>query len=236
MLLRSAVRALPVENERVAGVELDGGGREAADYYLLAVPHAAAVPLLPSELLSANPALANIGKLRNSPITGVHFWFDRDVMSDPFLVLVDRTTQWIFNKSRLYDGPGEGRYLQLVISASYDLVPRSRQEIVDICLRELCEVLPAVREASLLRSAVIKETSATFSPEPGSDDWRPPQRTALPNFFLAGDWTATGWPATMEGAVRSGYLAAEAILSLAGEPSRLLRPDLPADGLSVILA
>ena len=108
----------------------------------------------------------------------------------------------------------------------------SRQEIVDLCLREVREVLPDAREATLLKSTVIKEASATFSPEPGSDAWRPPQRTPLPNLFLAGDWTATGWPATMEGAVRSGYLAAEAILDAAGEPRKLLQPDLPAQGLA----
>src|SRR5262249_55730094 len=121
VILRSAVRSLPVEDGRIAGVEFDDSSREAADYYLLAVPHGVALPLLPNELRTAEPALANVCKLRASPITGVHFWFDRDVMSDPFLVLVDRTTQWIFNKSCLYGGPGDGRYLQLVISASYDL-------------------------------------------------------------------------------------------------------------------
>jgi squalene-associated FAD-dependent desaturase len=233
VVLRSTVRALPIENGRLAGVDLDNGSREVADYYLLAVPHGPALQLLPPQLIAADPILGNLHRLRASPITGVHFWFDRDVMGEPFLVLVDRTTQWIFNKSRLYGGPGDGRYLQLVISASYALVQKSRQEIIDLCLDELREVLPAVREATLTRATVIKELSATFSPEPGSDDWRPPQRTSLDNFFLAGDWTATGWPATMEGAVRSGYLAAEAILAASGAPkTQILRPDLPVEGLS----
>jgi zeta-carotene desaturase len=200
---------------------------------------------MPPQLVSSESAIGNMNRLRTSPITGVHFWFDCDVMSDPFLVLIDRTTQWIFNKSRLYGGPGDGRYLQLVISASYDLVQRSRQEIIDLCLGELREVLPAVREATLVKAAVIKEMSATFSPEPGSDAWRPAQETALHNFFLAGDWTATGWPATMEGAVRSGYLAADAIIRASGLASeqaegtapaipakRFLRSDLPVEGLS----
>ena len=111
-------------------------------------------------------------------------------------------------------------------------MPRSRQEIIDLCLGELREVLPEAREAKLLKATVIKETAATFSPEPGSDRWRPPQSTPLPNLFLAGDWTATGWPATMEGAVRSGYLAAESILADAGAPQRQLQPDLPAEGFA----
>jgi uncharacterized protein with NAD-binding domain and iron-sulfur cluster len=149
---------------------------------------------------------------------------------------MDRTAQWIFNKSRLCGGParetGGGRYLQLVISASYDLVARSRKEIVDLCLRELREVLPEARSASVVNATVIKETAATFSPEPGADRWRPAQRTPISNLFLAGDWTTTGWPATMEGAVRSGYLAAEAVLASAGEPRTFLRGDLPVEGVA----
>ena len=123
------------------------------------------------------------------------------------------------------------QYLQLVISASYDLLPRSRNEIVDLCLREVREVLPEARHANLLKATVIKESAATFSPEPGSDRWRPSQKTSLPNLFLAGDWTATGWPATMEGAVRGGYLAAEAVTASAGEPRVFLQPDLPVEPL-----
>ncbi len=192
-------------------------------------------------------------RLRNSPITGVHFWFDRTVMKEPFLTLLNHTVQWIFNKSLLHaqgsrngsrptaaaavdpQGPasivGKGQYLQLVISASYDLVPRSRQEIIDLCRKELQDVLPAAREAQLLKATVIKEVSATFSPEPGSDEWRPEARSPIQNLFLAGDWTRTGWPATMEGAVRSGYLAAEAVLQAAGRPQKYLCPDLPPEGL-----
>jgi uncharacterized protein with NAD-binding domain and iron-sulfur cluster len=97
-------------------------------------------------------------------------------------------------------------------------------------------LLPATREAELVKATVVKEAAATFSPEPGSDRWRPPQQTPLPNLYLAGDWTRTGWPATMEGAVRSGYLAAEAILAAAAAPRKLVRPDMPARGLARWLA
>ncbi len=154
-------------------------------------------------------------------------------MNEPFLTLLDTTTQWVFNKTQLYGGAAQdGQYLQLVISASYSLVPRSRREIIELCLNELREVLPAIRDAKLVKGTVVKETSATFSPAPGSDRWRPPQRSPLAGLFLAGDWTFTGWPSTMEGAVRSGYLAAEAILSDMGAPRRFLQPDLPAEGLA----
>ena len=229
---RAAVRGLKEHDGKIASVTLDASREHSADFYILAVTHEAALKLLPERMVASEPVFREIRNLQVSPITSVHFWFDRDVMTEPFVTLIDRTTQWIFNKSHLTERPGEGRYLQSVISASYGLVERSRQEIISLCLGELHEVLPESRQARLLKATVVKETSATFSPQPGADRWRPSQRTPLPNLFLAGDWTATEWPATMEGAVRSGYLAAEAILSDCGAPKRLLKPDLPAEGLA----
>jgi len=243
VLLRAGVREICVADGRVAGVLLESGQQMTADYYLAAVPHDVLPALLPPAVVERENVFANLRRLRSTPITGVHLWFDREVMADPFLTLLDRTTQWIFNKSRLYETSGaaleadgaateSGQYLQLVISASYALVPRSRQEIIDLCCRELVEVFPALREARLRKATVIKETSATFSPEPGCDRWRPAQKSPVKNLFLAGDWTATGWPATMEGAVRSGYLAAEGILASEGQPRKLVQADLPAQGLA----
>jgi uncharacterized protein with NAD-binding domain and iron-sulfur cluster len=183
------------------------------------------------------PVFMNLRHLRASPITGVHLWFDRVVMAEPFLTLLDSTTQWVFNKTLLNGGSENGgQYLQLVISASYDLASRSRQDIIALCLEELRNVLPETREAKLTKGTVIKEMSATFSPAPGSDRWRPAQKSPVARLFLAGDWTSTGWPSTMEGAVRSGYLAAEAILSDAGMPRKFLQPDLPAEGLARLWA
>jgi len=157
------------------------------------------------------------------------------VTDEPFITLLDTETQWIFNKTARYakaaDAP-DGQYLQLVISASYGLLRKSREEVVELCLRELRQALPRARDAQLLKATVIKEAAATFSPRPGVDRLRPPQETQTPGLFLAGDWTATGWPATMEGAVRSGYLAAEGVLRGAGFPKSLLCPDLPASGFS----
>ena len=233
VLCRAPVRGLKDADARITAVVMDGGRQHSADFYVLAVPHEAALKLIPEHIAANEPAFRHIRNLQVSPITSVHFWFDQDVMAEPFVTLLDRTTQWIFNKSHLTGEPGQGRYLQSVISASYGLVDRSRQEIIKLCLGELQQVLPESRQARLLKATVVKETAATFSPQPGADRWRPSQRTPLPNLFLAGDWTATGWPATMEGAVRSGYLAAEAIFSDCGEPKRLLKPDLPAEGLAI---
>jgi squalene-associated FAD-dependent desaturase len=241
--LRSPVRSLHFENGALKAAIFDVGREETADAFVLALPHDRVIDLLPQEVRSANPSLANLEKIKVSPITGVHFWFDRQVTAEPFITMLDTQTQWIFNKTALY-GPDRtseqnatekgsgGQYLQLVISASYDLLRKSREEIIDLCLKEVCQALPAARKAQLVKATVIKEAAATFSPEPGVDRWRPAQETRTPGFFLAGDWTQTGWPATMEGAVRSGYLAAEALLRVAGTPQKFLQPDLPASGLS----
>ena len=233
--LRMPVRAIHYRNGAVESVEFDGGRQESAEAYVFAVPHEALAELLPAEIKQQEPSLAHLENIQVSPITGVHFWFDREVMQEPFVTLLDTTTQWIFNKTALYagrNGGGEkGQYLQLVISASYNLLQKPRQEIIDLCLAEVRQALPAAREAKLLKATVIKEAAATFSPQPGVDRWRPRQQTSVRGMFLAGDWTDTGWPATMEGAVRSGYFAAEAVLRVAGKPKTILQPDLQPDGL-----
>lgn len=230
---------------------MEDGSRISADACVAAVPHDVLLEMAPTEWGAPNGPLADLHKMKTSPITGVHFWFDRKVMDEPFLTLLDHTTQWIFNKS-LLSAPDarnatnfaamrpmvdseskpriEGQYLQLVISASYGLVPRSRQEIIELCKRELGEVLPATREAKLEKATVIKEVNATFSPEPGVDALRPAQDIGVKALALAGDWTRTGWPATMESAVRSGYLAAESLLASLGESREFLQPDLPFEG------
>jgi len=236
--LRTAARQLQIENDAVTAVQFDAGREERADAFILAVPHTAVAALLPDETMRKDSAFRNLAMLKTAPITGVHLWFDREVMTEPFITLLDTTTQWIFNKTALCRSvngaakePRKGQYLQLVISASYSLLQKPRQEIIDLCLKEVRQALPAARDANLIKATVIKEAAATFSPEPGVDRWRPKQETSVQNLFLAGDWTDTGWPATMEGAVRSGYLAAEAVLRKEGRPHQFVRPDLGADGL-----
>ncbi len=185
-----------------------GGQRHAADYYICA---------LPFERL---PALGlNAPAFEHSPIVGIHLWFDRPVTDLPHATLLDRTVQWMFNKS-------EGRYVQLVVSAARDLVGRTRADIVALAVAELCEFFPRARAARLEKAHVIKELRATFSAAPGTEALRPPPETDRPDLFLAGDWTRSGWPATMEGAVRSGYLAAERVARASGRPARFLLPDI----------
>jgi squalene-associated FAD-dependent desaturase len=241
---RAAVRELRVESGRFAAAILDDGSELHAGSCVLAVPHDVLLKIVPPELIAASPALARLRNLRTTPITGVHLWYDRAVMHEPFLTLLQGTVQWVFNKTLLSSASStdlhsplaqsneKGQYLLLVISASYSLVPRARQEILELCRGELAGPLPATRQAVLLKGTVVKEVSATFSPVPGVDVFRTGPESPLENLWLAGDWTRTGWPATMEGAVRSGYRAAEALLAAGGLPAKFLRPDLPAEGFS----
>ena len=215
-------------------VKVNCGGVETAfDYLILAAPFDAVSRLLP-QTPDAEPLQQVLGRFETSPITGVHLWFDREITTMDHAVLLDRTIQWMFNKSRLLGrfGNGQGSYLELVISSSKSLVEKSRQEIIDLAVKELGDFFPVAREAALVKATVIKEIHATYSPCPGIDRLRPTNATPWPRVFLAGDWTATGWPATMEGAVRSGYLAAECLLKSAGQTGvRCLVPDLAPQGL-----
>ncbi|MEO8025668.1 MAG: hydroxysqualene dehydroxylase HpnE [Bryobacteraceae bacterium] len=209
---REPVEALSFDGSRVAAIT-SGGETHSADFVVSGLPFEKLQPLAGDRLAIDWPAFTH------SPITGVHLWFDRPITDLPHATLLDRTIQWMFNK-------GEGRYLQLVISASRSLTPMSRGDVIAMALRELGEFFPAAREAKLEKAHVVKEIRATFSAAQGLEAKRPLAKTAISNLFLAGDWTRSGWPATMEGAVRSGYLAAEAVTIAAGDPKKFLLPDI----------
>jgi squalene-associated FAD-dependent desaturase len=217
----------------LAHVKLGVGGREEMfDYVVFALPFDGLERILPVSSAS-QPLRDALGRFETSPITGIHLWFDREISDLEHAVLLDRTIQWMFHKSRLQkrENNGHGSYVELVVSASKTLVDKSKQEIVDLALGELREFFPGARDANLLKSTVIKEVHATYSPRPGIEMNRPRPETVWPRVFLAGDWTATGWPATMEGAVRSGYLAAQSLARVAGQrDATFLVPDLPPTG------
>lgn len=208
--LRCPVERIEIESGCARGVRA-GGALHTAGAYISALPFERVDAIAPE--LGIPPTL-----FAHSPITGIHVWFDRPVTDLPHAALLDRTIQWVFNKRG-------GRYLLLVVSASRELVRLERAAVIELALDELRAFFPAVSEAAVERVHVVKELRATFSARPGTEHLRPPAATAVPNLFLAGDWTRTGWPATMEGAVRSGYLAAEALAAAAGRPRRFLLPD-----------
>ena len=209
--LRSPVSRIVIEDGAVRGV-IAGEEQVQGDFYVCALPFERVNAVAPELGL-------DVSMFEHSPITGIHLWFDRPVTDLLHATLLDRTMQWMFNKH-------EGRYVQLVVSASRTLTEMPRADVIALALRELAEFFPAAREAKLEKAHVVKEIRATFSARPGLEAQRPGNRTHVPNLFLAGDWTKSGWPATMEGAVRSGYLAAEAVTGAAGAPKVFIRPDI----------
>jgi squalene-associated FAD-dependent desaturase len=174
----------------------------------------------------------------HSPLTGIHLWFDREITELEHAVLLDTTVQWLYNTSRIQperQSLRDGYLIELVVSASKSLVPMERQAIIDLALRELALFFPAMQQARLLKAAVVKEVRATYSIVPGLDAFRPEAESGWPGLMLAGDWTATGWPSTMEGAARSGYLAAEAVSREFGDAKGYVVPDLPRRGFMRLL-
>lgn len=207
--------------------------RHVFDYVVVALPWRRIANVLPSQLQSLHDSADQI---ESSPITSMHLWFDRAITELPHAVLVDNLSQWVFARLRESERcSGDEYYYQVVISASRELATRDRDDVLDEVLGDLKSIFPSASGAELLRWQMITEQHAVFSVRHGIDEIRPAQRTCLPNLMLAGDWTRTGWPATMEGAVRSGYLAAEAVLEACGRPAWVLVPDLPVSWLSSLL-
>jgi len=176
----------------------------------------------------------------SAPFTTIHLWLDRSITDLDQAALLDTRIQWMFNKSRIRrNEPGEhdksGEYLELVIAASFAELHRTREDILSSAVEELALFFPSLREAKIVKSGVLKEARATFSVVPGLDAHRP-LADAGGGLYLAGDWTRTGWPSTMEGAARSGRLAAEAVAAACGKSSRFLTPDLPPSGFMKMFA
>jgi uncharacterized protein with NAD-binding domain and iron-sulfur cluster len=209
--------------DRVTALELRDGTRLEADWYVLAVPFERLPDLLPVAWTRDYPEFSRLKQLETSPIVSVHLWYDRPICELAHAVLVDCQGQWLFNRGQV--APGE-YYYQVVISAARRLRGAGHEEIQQRIGAEVANLFPLAGTATLLRSRVVTEHAATFSAVPDVDRFRAGQETPVANLFLAGDWTTTGWPATMEGAVRSGYLAAEAVLRRRGTPAHLVQPDL----------
>ena len=194
---RAAVTGLLEGDGRVRGLRL-GNDELPFDGVVLAVPPRALGRLL------GEPARFGIVGLEGftvQPIVDVHLWYDRDDFGFGFAALADSAVQWVFQKA-----PG---YLCCSLSAAGAVVSRPEAELVALCHRALAAVLPAVAAARLLRGAAVRDPEATFVPRPGLR--RPGPATSVPNLAIAGAWTDTGWPATMESAVRSGRAAARVL-------------------------
>jgi hydroxysqualene dehydroxylase len=202
ILLNTPVRSVTPRHRIV----LDRGTDD-AEAVILAVPHDAVAALAPPGLVDID-ALTALG---TSPIVNVHIHYDRRVLDDPMAAAIDPNVQWIFDRTEA-SGAHEGQLIALSLSHAVDEIGTSVEEVRNRCLPALERLLPRTREARVMDLAVTHEPRATFRAAPGTRKLRPGTRTGLDGIYLAGSWTDTGWPATMESAVRSGITAARAAL------------------------
>ncbi|MGH9469957.1 MAG: hydroxysqualene dehydroxylase HpnE [Terriglobia bacterium] len=191
---------------RCAGVRLSGGEEIEADAVLSAAPPFQMLSFLPEEAL---PLFASLRGMRASPIVSITLWFDREVTDVDFAGLRGTTVQWLFNRERIVGSAGH--CVSLVISGAHEHIAREKEDLLRVAMADLQDLCPAARGARLLHSLVLKERFATFSADAGALAIRPPAVTPIRGFYLAGDWTDTALPATIESAVKSGYTAAAEI-------------------------
>jgi squalene-associated FAD-dependent desaturase len=215
IILKQAAREILYEEDRVAGVRLSSGDTLRGRFYVCALPAKQTLALLPP-VLRGHPFFQAATGLGASPIVNVHLWYDRPVMEPPFAAFVGSEVQWVFNKSKMWGLPGPGQYLDISLSGAHQYIDQPAEVLAQRFVRELERLLPRAGQAHLRGSLVVKQREATFAASPGSARHRLPAGTPVANLFLAGDWTATGWPATMESAVRSGLACVREILSIAG--------------------
>jgi squalene-associated FAD-dependent desaturase len=205
-----------------------------SDFVVLALPFEAMAKMLPfmPPAEGTDKLAAQIAHHEHWPICSAHLWFDREITELDHAVMLDREIHWLFNRSKLQPWrKTEGSYIEVEVSASRIFAARERNEAIELTLRELAEFFPAMTSAKLVKAALVKEVRATFGVPPGIDAFRPAAaQSPWPNVFLAGDWTATGWPSTMESAARSGHLAAEAVCAEAGNSRESLVSDLKPRG------
>jgi uncharacterized protein with NAD-binding domain and iron-sulfur cluster len=211
ILLNQLVSKISVHNGEATGVTLRDGTALQADAVVAAVPFYNLKNLLDAPIL-ADPFFAGLGQLETSPIFSVSLWFDRPVMDTDFAGLLDTETHWVFNKSRILGYRREGA-VACVISGARKFLETPDEALLKICLDEIRDCLPLSRAAVFEHSLIVREKNATLSPKVGYNRFRPAQKTPVKNLMIAGDWTQTGLPATLESAVVSGRLAAQELTS-----------------------
>ncbi|MGW1805992.1 hydroxysqualene dehydroxylase HpnE [Streptomyces sp. NPDC002078] len=211
--VRTRVTSVSTNENGTWSVQVPGENLE-TDALVLAVPQREAHDLLPPGALDAPGQLLEIG---TAPILNVHVVYDRKVLARPFFAALGTPVQWVFDRTDA-SGLTEGQYLALSQSAAHGEIDLPVAELRERYLPELERLIPGTRGAVVKDFFVTRERTATFAPTPGVGRLRPGARTKAPGLYLAGAWTATGWPATMESAVRSGVSAADAALSALGRP------------------
>ncbi len=204
----SLVRRLRFSGDRLRKIELKTGEQLEVDQVICAIPPSSLAAILPDAVKAAH--FTYLDRFEASCIIGVNLWWDRPILDQPFVGLIDSPVEWVFDKSQLYDPAlACGRHLALVISAANDFADWSKADLIALGLRELRRFFPAARTSEPYHASVIKNRRATFAQRAGMGQFRPAASTPFRNFQLAGDWTDTGLPATIESAVLSGHRAAE---------------------------
>ena len=221
--LKAPVQSILIRQGRVEGVQLREGERLQADWVISTVPPPALLKLLPPAAIESEPMFQRLQQLKPAPIISIHLWFDRPIMKKKFVGLLDTHVQWVFNKSEILSLPkGKGFYVSAVISGAHAFVDWTDTRLQGLVMQELHRVFPKSRKANLLRSLIIKEHQATLSPGVGSEALRPTHRSPYAGLLLAGDWTKTGLPATIESACVSGHACAHIVTQ--GKPSATEKP------------
>jgi hydroxysqualene dehydroxylase len=223
---RALAQGVAVEADRVTAVrylqraetrdEIRSGVRPtpasaAADAVVLAVPWHAVPALVPESVRDREP-FAALALLRDSPIVSIEAWLDRVVVPSVMMGLRDSEVEWVFDKGRLFGRAGPPQHLAFIISAAARSLARTNAELLAAAESALRRCFPGMKDAAVTRSVVIREPKATFASDPEAEALRPGPTTPIGGLYLAGDWTDTGLPATIEGAVRSGFRAAQCLI------------------------
>jgi squalene-associated FAD-dependent desaturase len=203
---------LIVDRGLVREIELKNGGRISGDFFISAVTPEALLAILPNQLRT--DGFSGLERLGSSPIVSVNLWFDRPIIEYEFVGMLGTKSQWLFNKDLILSAGKHSNQVAVIISAARDFVDWNKDELVEMAVEDLHQLLPASRSAAVRHSVIVKEREATISHTIESDDLRPGPQTSIPNLILAGDWTNTGLPATIESAVMSGNVAAEVVANL----------------------
>lgn len=208
------VAGFRTENGSVRGIELTSGELVEANAYVSAVPAVAMADLLPENLIEQE-FFSPASEIETAPIVGVHIWYDRPVLDDRFVAVLDSPLQWVFNITRMHEREADehdsGQHIAISLSGAWQWKDLGKAELREVFVAEMARVFPEADDAAITRFIIVKMLDATFRVVPGSEQNRLPQETPIGGLFLAGDWTRTGWPSTMESAVRSGNLAADAV-------------------------
>jgi hydroxysqualene dehydroxylase len=215
--LNADVSQIEFEAGAAAGVTLRSGDRIDADAVISAVPYFALRRMLPAEFAAAHFPYLN--RLKSAPIVSINLWYDEPITDLEFACLLDSPIEWVFNKNAINKDGGQNsgrrrQHLALVISAAHEAATRPKEKLIALADAEVKRFFPAARRQRLFHAFVVREHDATISHPVGTARLRPSGRTGFDNFFLAGDWTATGLPATIEGAVQSGQECARMALEL----------------------